>query len=105
MKTFYTLLVFVILIGTKSHAQANLVTYAGNNAKDNFYDVLQISDGTFLVCGYSEAFSWVDAAVPQTTLGVHGIHNALGTNKVGYILQLSSDLQTILQVVKFPRAL
>ena len=60
MKTFYTLLVFVILIGTKSHAQANLVTYAGNNAKDNFYDVLQISDGTFLVCGYSEAFSWVD---------------------------------------------
>ncbi len=103
MKTFYTLLVFVILIGTKSHAQANLVTYAGNNAKDNFYDVLQISDGTFLVCGYSEDFSWVDAAVPQTTLGVHGIHNALGTNKVGYILQLSSDLQTILQVVKFPQ--
>lgn len=54
-------------------AQFNLVTYAGNEGKETFYDAVQISDGTFLVCGYAENLDWVDASVPRTELALVGI--------------------------------
>jgi hypothetical protein len=103
MKRTITLiaLLFLVYIST---AQNSIVTYAGNNGKETFYDVMQITDGTFLVCGYASDLNWVAASVPQTTLAnTGGIHNALGTNKVGFILHLSADLQSILAVVKFPQ--
>jgi hypothetical protein len=98
--TLFSLLLTALI----SNAQTNIVTYAGNTGKETFYDVMQITDGTFLVCGYASDLNWVSGGVTQTTLGnTSGIHNALGTNKVGFILHLSSDLQTILEVVKFPQ--
>lgn len=85
-------------------AQTNIVTYAGNSGKETFYDVLQISDGTFLVCGYAENLNWIDVNVPRVQLTNTGnIHNAQGTNRYGFILHLSSDLQQILEVVHFPQ--
>ena len=100
-----TITLFSLLLTTYiSNAQTNIVTYAGNTGKETFYDVMQITDGTFLVCGYASDLNWVSGGITQTTLGnTSGIHNALGTNKVGFILHLSSDLQTILEVVKFPQ--
>jgi hypothetical protein len=85
-------------------AQKNLVTYAGGTGKETFYDVMQITDGTFLVCGYAENLNWISDAVPKTQLSFTGtIPNALGTNRYGFILHLSTDLQRILQVVHFPQ--
>ena len=85
-------------------AQFNLVTYAGNEGKETFYDAVQISDGTFLVCGYAENLDWVDASVPRTELALSGnIPNGLGTDRYGFILQLSSDLSQLMQVVHFPQ--
>lgn len=84
-------------------AQTNIVTYAGGTGKETFYDVMQITDGSFLVVGYADNLSWTGAA-PQTQLTYSAtIPNALGTNKYGFILHLSNDLQTILQVVHFPQ--
>ncbi|MBK7850006.1 MAG: T9SS type A sorting domain-containing protein [Bacteroidetes bacterium] len=103
MKLTGIIISLFVLIFSSAFSQSNIVTYAGNSGKDNFYDVMQISDGTFLVCGYSDDLSWINPSVPQTTLGVHGIHNGLGSNRYGYILQISSDLQSILHVVKFPQ--
>lgn len=86
------------------HAQTNIVTYAGNSGKETFYDVMQITDGTFIVCGYAEDFNWVNASVPKIALTYTGsIPNSLGTNRYGFMLHLSKDLQTILQVVHFPK--
>lgn len=85
-------------------AQANVVTYAGGSGKETFYDVLQITGGSFLVCGYAEDLGWVPGNVPRTQLSFTGnIPNSLGTNRYGFILQLSQDLQTILHVVHFPQ--
>ena len=84
-------------------SQTSIVTYAGGIGKETFYDILQITDGSFLVVGYAEDLSWVGAA-PQTQLTYTAtIPNSLGTNRYGFILHLSNDLQTILQVVHFPQ--
>lgn len=85
-------------------AQTNLVTYAGNAGKETFYDVTQITDGTFLVCGYATDLNWIDSSVPKYQLSYLGsIPNSLGTNKYGFILHMSSDLKTMLEVIHFPQ--
>jgi hypothetical protein len=98
------ILTFIFTIVTHLlFAQSNIVTYAGNSGKETFYDVMQITDGTFLVTGYTDDFSWIGAA-PQIQLSYNAsIPNSLGTNRYGFILHLSSDLQSILQVVHFPQ--
>ncbi len=87
---------------TALKAQTNIVTYAGNAGKETFYDIMEISNGTFLVCGYADNLNWINAGVPKTLLNYSGsIPNALGKNRYGFILQLSSDLKNILHVVHF----
>lgn len=96
--------IFPLFIFYTSHlmAQTDIVLYAGNTGKETFYDVMEISDGTFLVSGYADDLNWINATVPKTELSFTGsIPNALGNNRYGFILQLASDLQTILNVVHF----
>lgn len=103
MKTIVFFFIWILCV-TSLPAQNNLVTYAGSTGKETFYDVTQISGGTFLVCGYAEDLSWLPGSVTAVTLGnTAGIPNSLGTNKFGFILQLSADLQTILNAVAFPQ--
>ena len=95
---FITTLSLLSVVG-----QTNIVTYAGGPDKETFYDVMQITDGSFLVVGYADNLSWTGAA-PKTQLTyTTAIPNSLGTNRYGFILHLSNDLQTILQVVHFPQ--
>jgi hypothetical protein len=94
----------IFLFSLQVSAQQNMVTYAGSSGKETFYDVMQITDGTFIVCGYAEDLSWIPAGVPQTTLTYSGtIPNALGNNRYGFMMHLSNDLQTMLNVVHFPQ--
>lgn len=98
------LLIISLFLTVNSFAQTDLVTYAGNSGKETFYDVLQITDGTFLVCGYADDLNWIDAGVQRIQLSYPGtIPNSLGSNRYGFILHLSADLQNILQVVHFPQ--
>lgn len=96
------LLLFILFYSNQLHAQTNIVTYAGNTGKETFYDVMEISNGTFLVCGYADNLNWINPNIPKTQLSFTGsIPNALGNNRFGFILQLSSDMKNILQVVHF----
>ncbi len=98
------LLIISLFLTVNSFAQTDLVTYAGNSGKETFYDVVQITDGTFLVCGYADDLNWIDAGVQRIQLNYPGtIPYSLGSNRYGFMLHLSSDLQTILQVVHFPQ--
>lgn len=103
MRIYNFINVFLLLfIPILHYAQSNIVTYAGGSGRETFYDVMQISDGTFLVCGYAENLDWVNPSVPKTQLSYQGnIPNAQGTNKIGFILHLNSSLQNILNVVHF----
>ena len=98
------ILLVSFFLSTMLSAQSNIVTYAGNTGKETFYDVMQITDGTFLVCGYADDLNWIPTTVPKTELTYTGsIPNSLGNNRYGFILHLSKDLQSILQVVHFPQ--
>lgn len=95
------LLVMGAMIGA---AQVNTVTYAGGAGKETFYDVMQVTGGTLLVCGYAEDLAWLPSTTPRTQLTYAGnIPNSLGSNRYGFILQLTADLDSILQVVHFPQ--
>ncbi len=97
------LLFVAIFVAMSAFSQTNTVTYAGNAGKETFYDVMQITDGSFLVVGYADNLDWTGAA-PRTQLTYTAtIPNSLGTNRYGFVLHLSSDLQTVLQVVHFPQ--
>ena len=77
-----------------------ILTYAGADA---FYDIIQLSDGTYLACGYSDDLDWVPSNTEQTMLAAGGINNGQGTNRYAFILQLSADLQTALRLVYLPQ--
>lgn len=99
-KTIFSL--GLVIAGIFTACAQPILTYAGNNADEVFYDVLQLSDGTFLVAGSAQNLNWIPAGVPQTQLtNTAGINNGLGTGKFGFILQLSSNMQQIVQAVHF----
>lgn len=100
-----TIFVFIFLLTLRHFAsgQGDLVTYAGNTGKETFYDVTQLSDGTFLVCGYAENLDWLSNSNLVELSYSSAIPNALGTNRYGLMLHLSNDLQTILEVIHFPQ--
>lgn len=100
----YLLLFFFFICKSFALAQSNIVTYAGGTGKETFYDVIQITDGTFLICGYATDLNWIGSGVPKIQItNTSGIPNSLGTNQYGFILHLSSDLQNILQCIHFPQ--
>jgi hypothetical protein len=86
----------------RSNAQ-NRVTYAGGSGNETFYDVTQLSDGTFLVAGSTTSLAWMVPSVSTTVLSVGGIKNASGTNVYGFVMQLNSNLSSILRLVHFPQ--
>ncbi len=108
MKNQVNSLLILLIVGIwntpLSYAQSDLVTYVGGSGRETFYDVMQITDGTFLVCGYAEDLQWITSGTPQFVLGYTGtIPNALGSNRFGIILHLASDLQSVINVVHFPQ--
>lgn len=89
-----------------THAQSlsgNLVAYAGGAGRERFNTVVELSNGTILVGGAADDLDWIAPPVPRIELDAAGIHNALGTNRIGFVLHLSRDFSTVLRVVHFPR--
>lgn len=100
--TKFIILSYFLLLSTLITAQ-NRVTYAGGSGKETFYDVAQLSNGTFLVAGSATDLAWIPPSVSKTILPVGTIKNGSSTNVFGFLIQFSSDLTTILQVVHFPQ--
>jgi hypothetical protein len=98
----FIILFYFTLVSTLITAQ-NRVTYAGGSGSETFYDVAQLSNGTFLVAGSATDLSWIPPSVSKTILPVGTVKNGSSTNVFGFLIQFSSDLTTILQVVHFPQ--
>ena len=93
----------MVILSYSAFAQNNLVTYAGNNHKEDFKDILGLSDGTYLVAGYTDNLNWISSGVPKITLTNFDLPNSNGSNRYGIILHFASDLQQILKVLHFPQ--
>ena len=92
----------ILLFSATIPAQQHVVTYAGNSGREAFFTVSRLSDGTFLVGGVADDLAWIDASVPRTVLPTVGISNPGGTGRTAFILRLSADLQTPLDVLHLP---
>jgi len=100
----YFALIIISLFPKQFLAQQNIVTYLGNNGKETLYDVLQISNGHFLACGYADNLDWILPNIPRSELTFQGnINNSLGSNRYGIIIEFTADLQNIIRVVHFPK--
>jgi hypothetical protein len=84
-----------------TQSPATMVAYAGGAGRETFFDVVQLSDSTWLVAGQADNLDWIDAAVPRTVLPATGINNGQGTNRIGFLAQFSADWATMKQVVHF----
>ncbi len=82
-------------------AQTNLVTLAGGAGTERFTGLHQLSDGTLLMGGQADDLNWLPAGTPVTTLTIPGTNTTSSTG-IAFLMRLSADQQTILQVVKFP---
>lgn len=104
---FLSLTMLWLLMGDSRPAFAQsssaVVNYLGGQGDEGLLDVMQLSNGQFLVCGYAGNLDWVAASVPKTEISAGNIVNTLGTNRFGVMLLFSSDLQQLLHVVHFPQ--
>lgn len=95
---------FIIALfwSTQFFAQSNnIVAYVGGVGAESFNDVVQLSNGTFLIAGNCSSLDWLAPNVPKTQLDAKGINNAQGTNQFGFLLQISKDGKNLLQFVHF----
>ncbi|MEM1323226.1 MAG: T9SS type A sorting domain-containing protein [Bacteroidota bacterium] len=90
------LLVAMNFVVTKAQ---DLSFYAGNAGNEAFYDVVQLSDGTFIIAGTADNLDWLPSNVTTVEIIPGTIANNQGTNKLGFLIQTDKTLQNILNVV------
>jgi hypothetical protein len=100
-KSTWRLILSLLLFPFLLSAQ-NLVTYAGGGGKERFHSVVQLSNGTVLVSGSATDLNWIPVGVPKTPLSISTIQST-STGNFGFIIQFSSDLTKMLNVVHFPQ--
>lgn len=100
MKAYFIIFLFLI---TKLYSQQSMVTYAGGTSSEKFNDVIQLSNGNFLVVGVCDNLSWLPPTITPVTLTSPSIPNNLGTNKYAFIAQFSTDLQTMIGFFHLPQ--
>lgn len=101
-------IIHAIAVTALAAAEADRCFYAGNVGNERFYGTFVLSDGTVLVCGSADDLEWIDAGTPRTELDPvdargESIRNNQGSNRIAFILRLANDLETVLEVVHFPR--
>ena len=104
MKIFKSTLIAahaLLFIITSFSSLAQQAFYAGSSGKDTFYEVIELSNGTVLISGYTDNLSWITGT--KTQLSSSGISNPSPQNNYAFIMQLSSDLSTIIKTVYLPQ--
>lgn len=83
----------------------DIVAYVGGSGNEVFNDVIQISDGSFLICGGADDLDWVkiDAARKVEMQELAGLQNSNGSSRYAFILRVSKDFSRILNLVYLPR--
>jgi hypothetical protein len=75
--------------------------YLNATVDTKFHNAYSLSDGTLLIAGEAGNLNWVPTGVPRIALGLDQI-TSVAAGKVGFIVQVSGDLSTVIRVVHFP---
>ncbi|MEO1626571.1 MAG: hypothetical protein AAFV25_15555 [Bacteroidota bacterium] len=103
MKLIHSSIWFLLLLSISVALEAqNRSFYAGNSGSEAFYDVVQLSNGTFLIAGTADNLDWLPAIVDKLELNPGAIANNRGSNKIGFLLQTDKSLENVLTAVYLP---
>lgn len=80
---------------------ANRVGYFLPGVRSELNDAYELSNGTVLLAGAADNLTGLAPEIPVTELPATGITNTTA-GKVGFLLHLSADGETILRVVRLP---
>lgn len=101
MIRIFTFIVCSIALFCQAQNNNQVFYLKKTTSKEVFYDVKQLSNNTLLVAGACSNMSWVPTTVAITTINLPDtVKNGTGSNKIPFLMQLSADLTTILQVVR-----
>jgi hypothetical protein len=92
----------VCLMSGAAAAQDAQAFYVGGDGDDRLHDVMQLSDGTFLMAGSSTDLSWLPAGVTPVSLGGDLPQSVDPTSHQPVLLHVSEDLATVLAAVVLP---
>ena len=104
----YLLPLILLVAASVSLSANNLVTYAGSSGNERFFGIHELSDGSYLIGGSADDLSWLPSGTPTTGLNTTAANSSsidnegVNEGKVAFIMRLSSDFQTIQEVVHFP---
>lgn len=102
---FYKKICFIFLFFLNfvtSSGQNQMLTYAGGSGSETFNDVLQLSNGNFIVVGVADNLNWIANGIPVVTLTSPSITNPTSTSKIPFVLEFNSSFQNILKVYHLP---
>ena len=99
-KIYFTCL--CILSALTMSAQNQILTYAGESGSETFNDVLQLSNGNFIVIGMASNLNWISSEIPVVTFTNPGITNHTSTSKTPFLLEFNSSFQNIIKVYHLP---
>jgi gliding motility-associated-like protein len=80
----------------------NILTYAGGSGNERFQGVLQLSDGTLLIGGQADNFSWLPVGTTVNQIPSSGDFGSVSNQGSGFIMHVSADQQVVLSVLRFP---
>jgi hypothetical protein len=83
-------------------AQPQMVSYAGNSGNESFNDILQLSDGSFLVIGVADNLTWLPPSTPLIPWPNPGIANNLGGNRICFLIHFDRSLSQMISVYHLP---
>ncbi|GEM_PF-2567163 len=101
-------LLFALLLNLASCPATDRVFYAGGEGNQQFFGLLELSDGSLLVGGASDDLSWLPSGTPTSSISANAANgSSIKTNgpsegKVAFLLHLSADASTLHRCVHFP---
>ncbi len=99
------LIATVFCVGTSSlvkAAEKDMVFYVGGEGDQTFHDVQALSDGTFLISGSCTNLDWLPDGAKKIELAGPK-PNSEATDRYPILLQVSSDLSSVLAVAYMPK--
>lgn len=83
-------------------AQTLLAAYAGNAGNESFMDVLQLSNGRYIVLGVADDLNWLPPTAERIEWANPGIANNQGSGRTCFVLELDPGLRHILRAFSLP---
>lgn len=91
-----------LMLGATLAVAQNRVFLAGRGQNEVFHTVFPLSDQSVLIGGSAADLSWLPANTPVFTLTNTGGVNSQAAGRVAFLLHVSTSLDQVFSVVKFP---